>query len=106
MILAGAFAGLAGSVEVLGVFHRMVDGLSGGNGFTAIVVALFGGLHPIGAVPASILFGSLIVGGDKMQRMTQTPTALIDSILGLVVLFVVASQIWSRRQAQRRELYE
>ena len=106
LILGGAFAGLAGSVEVLGVYRRMVDGLSGGYGFTGIVAALFGGLHPLGAVPASILFGSLLVGADKMQRATQTPTALISTLLGLVVLFVVGSEYWSRKQARRREMNE
>ena len=45
LILGGAFAGLAGSVEVLGVQHRMLEGLSGGYGFSGIVAALFGNLH-------------------------------------------------------------
>lgn len=106
LILAGAFAGLAGSMEVLGVYRRMVDGLSGGYGFTGIVAALFGKLHPLGTIPASILFGGLLVGADKMQRATQVPTALISTLLGLVVLFVVGSEIWSRKRAHRREIHE
>jgi general nucleoside transport system permease protein len=101
LALGGAFAGLAGAVEVLGVGHRMVDGLSGGYGFSGIVAALFGKLHPLGAIPASVLFGSLLVGADKMQRAVQVPSALIDAILGLVVLFVVSSEIWARRQARK-----
>lgn len=104
LILGGALAGLAGSVEVLGVYRRMVDGLSGGYGFTGIVAALFGGLHPLGAIPASVLFGSLLVGADKMQRATQTPTALISTLLGLIVLFVVGSEYWSRKLARKREM--
>lgn len=103
LILGGAFAGLAGSVEVMGVEHRMMDGLSGGYGFTGIVAALFGNLHPLGAIPASILFGGLLVGADQMQRTIQVPSALINTILGLIVLFVVASKIWARRRARRRE---
>jgi general nucleoside transport system permease protein len=103
LVLGGAFAGLAGAVEVMGVEHRMMDGLSGGYGFTGIVAALFGGLHPLGAIPASILFGGLLVGADQMQRTIQVPSALISTILGMIVLFVVASQIWARRRARRRE---
>jgi simple sugar transport system permease protein len=105
LILGGAFAGLAGAVEVLGVQHRMLEGLSGGYGFSGIVAALFGKLHPLGAVPASILFGGLLVGADKMQRAVQVPSALIDTMLGLVVLFVVGSEIWGRRRARRRETH-
>ncbi|GAP10993.1 nucleoside ABC transporter membrane protein [Bellilinea caldifistulae] len=103
LILGGAFAGLAGGVEVTGVHHRMIEGLSGGYGFSGIVAALFGKLHPLGAVPASVLFGGLLVGADRMQRVTQVPSALITVILGLVVLFVVSSEIWARRRARRRE---
>jgi simple sugar transport system permease protein len=101
LALSGAFAGLAGTVEVLGVGHRMVDGLSGGYGFSGIVAALFGKLHPIGAIPASVLFGALLVGADKMQRAVQVPSALIDTLLGLVVLFVVSAEIWSQWRAKR-----
>ncbi len=106
LVLGGAFAGLAGYIEVLGVQHRMLEGLSGGYGFTGIVAALFGGLHPLGAIPASILFGALLVGGDKMQRAVQVPSALIDTLLGLVVLLVVGSKIWATVRARRRETHE
>jgi general nucleoside transport system permease protein len=103
LILGGTFAGLAGAVEVLGVEHRMMDGISSGYGFTGIVAALFGGLHPLGAIPASILFGGLLVGADKMQRTVQVPSALVDTLLGMIVLFVVSSAIWGRRRARRRQ---
>lgn len=105
LILGGAFAGLAGAVEVLGVQHRMMEGLSGGYGFSGIVAALFGKLHPLGAIPASILFGGLLVGADKMQRAVQVPSALIGALQGLVVLFVVSSDIWARYRARRRQTH-
>ena len=104
LILGGVFAGLAGSVEVLGVQHRMMEGLSGGYGFSGIVAALFGSLHPLGLIPASVLFGGLMVGADQMQRTVQVPAALIDTLLGLVVLLVVGSKIWASNRARRREL--
>ena len=69
-----------------------------------VYAALFGGLHPLGLIPASWLFGSLLVGADKMQRAVQVPSALIDTVLGLVVMFVVGSAFLSRRWAARRAL--
>ncbi len=102
LTLAGGFAGLAGVIEVLGVHRRLLEGVTAGYGFSGIVAALFGGLHPLGLVPASWLFGSLLVGADTMQRSVQVPSALIDALLGLVVLLVVGSQMWSRRLATRR----
>lgn len=104
MSLSGAFAGLAGAVEILGLHHRMFEPLavSAGYGFSGIVVALFGKLHPLGAIPSSILFGGLLVGGDKMQRAIQVPQVFITALLGVIILFVVSSEIWSRRRASRR----
>ncbi len=101
LTLAGAFAGLAGAVEVTGVQHRMLEGLSGGYGFSGIVAALFGKLHPLGAIPASFLFGGLLVGANKMQLTVQVPSALITAINGLVVMFVVASEVYVRRARRR-----
>ncbi len=107
LILSGAFAGLAGVMQVYGVNYRMItdgsaSGFTGSAGFNGIVAALFGGLHPIGTIPASILFGALLVGANKMQRVVQVPSALITALNGLVVVFVVSSEIWRRRRQSRR----
>jgi len=109
LLLGGALAGLGGSVQVLGLHHRMftdgsATGFTGSAGFNGIVTALFGGLHPLGTIPASILFGALLVGANQMQRVMQVPSAFITALNGLVVIFVVGSDILSRRRAQRREL--
>ena len=107
LLLSGAFAGLAGVVQVYGVNYRMITdgsatGFTGGAGFNGIVAALFGHLHPIGTIPASILFGALLVGANKMQRVAQVPSALITALNGLVVVFVVSSEIWRRRRERQR----
>ncbi|NTU62502.1 MAG: ABC transporter permease [Chloroflexi bacterium] len=102
LTLAGGLAGLAGTVEVIGVQHRLLEGITSGYGFSGIVAALFGGLHPLGTIPASYVVGSLLVGADKMQRAMQVPSSLVDVLLGLVVLFVVGSQYYARRRAARR----
>ena len=107
LVLSGAFAGLAGVMQVYGVNYRMItdgsaSGFTGSAGFNGIVAALFGQLHPIGTIPASILFGALLVGANKMQRVVQVPSALITALNGLVVVFVVSSEIWRRRRQRRR----
>ena len=104
MTLSGLFAGLAGAVEILGLHHRMFEptAVSAGYGFSGIVAALFGKLHPLGIIPSSILFGGLLVGGDKMQRAMQVPQVLITAILGLVVLFVITTDYFVRRRNNRR----
>ncbi|HEX6303397.1 MAG TPA: ABC transporter permease [Anaerolineales bacterium] len=109
LLLSGAFAGLAGAIQVYGVNHRMftdgsATGFTGGAGFNGIVAALFGQLHPLGTIPASFLFGALLVGANKLQRVMQVPSALITALNGLVVVFVVSSELWRRRLARLRTL--
>ncbi|HEX7973656.1 MAG TPA: ABC transporter permease [Anaerolineales bacterium] len=111
LLLSGALAGLGGAVQVLGVQHRMVTdgsaaGFTGAAGFNGIVAALFGQLHPLGAIPASVIFGALIVGANAMQRAVQVPSALITALNGLVVVFVVGSEIYRRRLARQRDIRE
>jgi simple sugar transport system permease protein len=107
LTISGACAGLAGAVLVLGSeSHRFVTdgstvGFTGSAGFNGIVAALFGGLHPLWTIPASFLFGGLLVGANSMQRAVQVPSALILALNGLVVVFVVSTERW-RRQAHAR----
>ncbi len=108
LALSGALAGMAGAIEIVGLHHRMFEptAVSAGYGFSGIVAALFGKLHPFGAIPASVLFGGLLVGGDKMQRAVQVPNVMITALLGLIVLFVVSSDLWARRRLERLEKEE
>lgn len=106
-VLSGALAGVGGAVELLGVTHRLfsdgsVLGFTGNAGFNGIVAALFGGLHPIGTIPAAVLFGALLVGANQLQRTMQVPSPFVTTLDGLIVVFVVASQIWSQRRSVRR----
>ena len=78
------------------------SGFTGSAGFNGIVAALFGQLHPIGTIPASIFFGALLVGANKMQRVMQVPSALITTLNGLVVIFVVSSEYFQRRRQKQR----
>ncbi|MCY1151524.1 MAG: ABC transporter permease [Sphaerochaetaceae bacterium] len=92
MVISGAFAGIAGSVEILGVHHRAIEGITSGYGFSGLVVALFGGLHPAGIIPASFLFGLLLVGADMTQRIVGVPANMVQVLEGIIILVIVAAQ--------------
>ncbi len=101
MMLSGGLAGLAGGVEIVGVTHRAIQDFSTGYGFSGIVVALFGGLHPLGAIPASLLFGGLLVSGSKLQSVGVS-SAMVTLLQGLIILFVVGSRELTRRLTATR----
>lgn len=93
MVISGAFAGMAGAVEIAGVHRRALEGLTSGYGFSGIVVALFGGLHPAGIVPAAFFFGLLIVGADMTQRMVGVPANMVQVLQGIIILVIVATKM-------------
>ncbi|MEN6499652.1 MAG: ABC transporter permease [Rectinema sp.] len=93
MVLAGAFAGLAGAVEVTAVHRRAIEGISSGYGFSGIVVALFGGLHPGGIIPAAAFFGVLLVGTDMTQRILSIPANMVSVLQGAVILSIISAKM-------------
>ena len=91
MVLAGALAGLAATMNVLGHSDSLSPTMAGSIGFDAITVALLGRATPIGTVLAGLLFGALSVGGVAMQASgAGTPKELTEVLQALIVLFVAA----------------
>ncbi len=91
MLLAGALAGVAGAVEVLGLHRRLVEGYSNGFGFRAVTVALLGLLEPVLVVPAALFVGFMEAGAQSMQREVGVPSSMITVLEGLTVLYVLAA---------------
>lgn len=90
MATAGAFAGLAGANQVLGVLDRASPGFSAQIGFDAIAVALLGRSHPYGVALAGLLFGALEAGGRQMQVDAGVSIDLIGIIQALIIVFIAA----------------
>jgi ABC-type uncharacterized transport system permease subunit len=93
MLIAGALAGLAGGIEVLGVQRRLIEGFSLGFGFKAVTVALLGAMEPLAVVPAALFVGFIESGSLAMQRQIGVPSALVTVIEGLTVLFVLVATV-------------
>ena len=88
-LASGAIAGLAGGVEVTGLTYALYEDLSDGWGYTAIAVALLGGLRPGGVVVTAIFFGALQAGAGAMQRDAGIPAAWVEVVVALVILAVL-----------------
>lgn len=88
-VICGMLAGLAGFTEVSGVQRRMIENLSPGYGYTAIIVALLGQNNPFGVLAAAFLFAALQIGATTMESAAGVPSTLATVIQGLVVLFLI-----------------
>ena len=91
MLISGAFAGLAGAVQIAGIRHNLTDiYMPDSTGFDAIAVALLGQNTATGVVLSAILFGALHVGGQYMQSDANVSANLV-SILQALILFSIAA---------------
>ncbi|MEM7441556.1 MAG: ABC transporter permease [Pseudomonadota bacterium] len=88
MAIAGAFAGLLATNEILGSSHKVVNSFTAGYGFTGIAVALMGRNHPIGIFLAALLFGALFQGGAELDFTYKTISReMVLLIQGMIILF-------------------
>ena len=93
MVVSGAFAGLAGGIEIAAVHRRAIEGVTNNYGFSAVVVALFGMLHPFGIIPASFFFALLIYGSTLTPRAVGVPANIVDVMQGLIIIVIVTTQM-------------
>ncbi len=106
---SGAFAGLAGGIEVLGVRGRLLEGFSPGYGFEAIAIALLGRLNPIGITAAALLFGALDAGAAGLQVASAGVSSAIAPVIaalavGYLLLGLGLADLLARRRQARRAL--
>jgi simple sugar transport system permease protein len=103
MAVSGAFAGVAGAVETIGIRGRLIEGFSPGFGFEAIAIALLGRLHPAGIVAAALLFGALDAGGAGLQTSARgVSSAIVMVAAGLSVGYVLVGMGYMDKRAKRR----
>ena len=94
--VGGALAGLAGSMEIMGVQERLRPEFSPGSGFSAIPLALLGRNGAGRVLLAGLFFALLFVGGSSVEVAFGVPAALVDVVQALVVLFLITAEFFKR----------
>ncbi len=94
MSIAGALAGAAGALQVMGVSHKIAKlAIMEGYGFDGIAVSLIGNNTGPGSVFAGFLFGALKYGGSKIQDAVGAPTEVINIVVGTIILFIAMPKL-------------
>jgi simple sugar transport system permease protein len=91
--ISGALAGLAGMFETSGPVGQLVPSLPVGYGFTAIIVAFLGRLHPIGILFAGAVMALTYIGGEAAQIGMNLPAAAINVFQGMLLFFLLGMDI-------------
>ncbi len=91
--MSGALAGLAGLFEVSGPAGQVSIDFNVGYGFTAIIVAFLGRLHPVGILLAGLLLALTYIGGEAAQSSLGLPAAAIQAFQGMLLFFLLAVDV-------------
>ncbi len=96
LLLSGGLAGMAGLFEVSGPIGQLMPTISPGYGFTAIIVAFLGRLHPVGILFAGLLVALSYLGGEIVQIELGMPQAITGVFQGMLLFFLLASDVLIR----------
>ena len=88
----GAFAGLAGMVEVAAVHGKANASLAVGYGYSGILVSFLARHHPLAIVPVAILLGGIGASGGLLQRRLDLPDAAVVVLQGIIFVAILASE--------------
>jgi simple sugar transport system permease protein len=105
MLWSGAFAGVAGAIQVMGIEGHSLSPTPVSYGYAGIAVALLGRLHPVGIIAAAIFFGLLDRGASGVELSAYAlPHEVADIVKGLIVLVILAgTAAVARRRTMARE---
>ena len=101
--MSGALAGLAGLFEVSGPAGQISIDFNVGYGFTAIIVAFLGRLHPVGILFAGLLMALTYIGGDIAQSQLGLPAAAIQVFQGMLLFFLLACDLLTHFRIRWRQ---
>jgi simple sugar transport system permease protein len=91
LLAGGLTAGIAGVLEISGPIGQLIDSVSPGYGYAAIIVAFVGRLHPGGIFLSSLLMALLYLGGESGQMNLDLPSAVTGIFQGLLLFYLLAA---------------
>lgn len=101
LMIGGGLAGLAGVIEASSTIGQLVPKISPGYGFTAIIVAFLGRLHPVGALLAGIAIAVTYIGGEGAQISAGLPKAVTGLFQGIILFYLLAFDLLTRYRLTR-----
>jgi len=93
MLVGGALAGIAGIVECSATFGQLTPNFPLNYGFTAIIVAFLGRLHPIGVLVAGLALAVSYIGADIAQTASKLPQPATGLVQAMMLFFLLAVDV-------------
>ncbi len=89
-LVSGGIAAVAGAGEVAGIHYHLIEAISGGIGYSGIIIATLAGLNPLGVIPAALFIGLIDTGAQSVSRSLGVPIYLGDVVQAALLLVVLA----------------
>lgn len=105
MVFAGGFAGVAGGLQVTGVYHRLIPAISSNYGYLALLVVMLSNYNVWLAPFVAFFFACLNVGGIQLPMMLELDSSLSGVIQGALVLATLTVHAW-RSRFRRAEIFD
>ena len=102
-LISGGIAGLAGVSEVAGIHFHLIDAISPGYGYTGVIVATLGGLHPLGVGLAALFIGLIDTGAQSVSRALGVPVYLGNIVQGTLLLVTLGMFLLQNYRIRRVE---
>ena len=93
-IICGGLTGFAGISEVSSNISQLVPSISPGYGFSAIIVAFLGRLHPVGIVFAGFLMALIYIGAESAQVALGLPVSIGGIFQGLILFSLLGTDFF------------
>ena len=103
MVLSGAICGLAGLLLVGGINHTITTTITGGQGFTAVMVSWLAKFNPITMVFTSFLLVFLDRGANQISTDFGLNHAFGDILTGIILFFIIGCEFFVRYKLALRK---
>lgn len=99
LLASGAFAGLAGANDILGVKGLFQGNWNPGYGFAAFALVYLARLNPLWIIPFAYFLSFLTIGGEMMARPLGIPTYFVEVLEGLMLLCFAVTTWFERMRS-------
>jgi simple sugar transport system permease protein len=99
--LSAGFAGLAGAIDILGVWGNVRADWNPAYGMLVIPIAFLARFHGVAVIAFVLFFASLLIGGESAARRVGVPTFYVLLLVALLLMFLALVEYLDHRWRER-----
>ncbi|OAA93824.1 ribose ABC transporter permease protein [Clostridium coskatii] len=106
IVLSAVFCGVTGVIQSSAIEQTLSTEITGGVGYTGIIIAWISNLNPVVSILVSILFAGLLQGGSFIQTAFGIPNSVASILQSVILFFVLGSEFFIRFRLSKGDVNE